>query len=140
MIIGSKQRTKQHGVPEDAGPGIKTPSRREWRKRQAELLRQYGWAPDQLSPQPTPAPVAAKQRNADACVSGPNVECAAWLKAEMKQRKFNKRSLSDAGGPDPKTTSKILDGQPVSEDVRDKVADALSKKGSRVTVRDVPTK
>lgn len=87
----------------------------------------------------TPQSATREARTAERREVGPNVRCAAWLKGEMKKRRFTRRSLSDAGGPDPKTTNKILRGWPVSEDVRDKLADALSTRGADITIRDIPT-
>lgn len=62
--------------------------------------------------------------------SGPGPELpkrAAWLKDRLKERSWNKHDLARCGGPDHKTTQKILDGFPVREDVLQKVADGLSK-------------
>lgn len=63
---------------------------------------------------------------------------AAWLLKRLAERAWNKHDLFRQGGPDHKSTQKILDGRKVREDVLEKVADALSKKHSKVSVLDIP--
>lgn len=62
---------------------------------------------------------------------------ASWLKNRLRERSWNKHDLSRHGGPTHKTVQKVLDGFPVREDVLQKVADALSKRGT-VTVLEIP--
>lgn len=71
--------------------------------------------------------------------AGPDLQKrAAWLRKRLAERAWNKHDLFRQGGPDHKSVQKILDGRKVREDVLEKVADALSKKHSKVTVLDIP--
>ena len=63
---------------------------------------------------------------------------AAWLEAELGRREWNVHDLHAQGGPDWKTSRKILDGLQVSRGVLEKTAAALSKKKKQVLFRDVP--
>jgi len=65
---------------------------------------------------------------------------AAWLRARLRERKWNKHRLADNNGPDPKTTQKVLDGLPVQEGVLQKIAEALSARGAKVSVTEIPQK
>lgn len=60
---------------------------------------------------------------------------AAWLQAEMKrQGNITRHRAADLSTVDKKTIKKILDGQPVRDDVLDKLADWLS-----IEVRSIPS-
>ena len=65
---------------------------------------------------------------------------SSWLKNMLRERGWNKHDLGRNGGPDYKTTQKILDELPVREDVLIKVAAGLSAPGkvSKVEVIDIP--
>jgi hypothetical protein len=52
---------------------------------------------------------------------------AQWLKACLSERNWNMASFHAKGGPDRKTTRKILRGDAVSESTLERVAQALSK-------------
>ena len=58
---------------------------------------------------------------------------AQWLQSELERRKLTHTALKKAGGPDRKTTKKILAAQPVSENVLKRVMDAL-----KVRRADIP--
>lgn len=51
---------------------------------------------------------------------------AAWLKQQMRDRGFSMHYLKVQGGPDHKTTARILDGEPVGELVIGRLAKGLS--------------
>jgi hypothetical protein len=63
---------------------------------------------------------------------------ASWLSGHLRERAWNKHDLFRQGGPEHKTTQKILDGLAVREDVLEKVAGALSKKVGTVNLLDIP--
>lgn len=63
---------------------------------------------------------------------------AKWLDAQLVQRAWSKNDLAQYGGPDRKTVQKILDGEPVREDMLEKLADALSQKFGKVSVTEIP--
>jgi len=63
---------------------------------------------------------------------------ASWLKERLLERGFSTSDPSKYGGPDRKTIEKILRGGSVRNDVLEKLADALSKKGGKVGVLDFP--
>jgi hypothetical protein len=52
-------------------------------------------------------------------------ERAVWLQARLAERKWNKHDLARYGGPDHKTTQKVLDGFAVQDSVLAKIAAAL---------------
>ncbi len=65
---------------------------------------------------------------------------AAWLKSEMAKRgNMTCYGLKKVGGPDQKTTKRILEGRPVRDDKLDLVARALSFQGARVLRADIPS-
>jgi hypothetical protein len=68
----------------------------------------------------------------------PSSKRAAWLEAELALREWNVHDLQAQGGPDWKTSRKILDGISVSRVVLEKTAAALSKKKRQVSFRDIP--
>jgi hypothetical protein len=63
---------------------------------------------------------------------------AAWLEAQLASRDWSAHDLQAQGGPDWKTTRKILNGLPVTRSVLEKTAAALSKKNKQVLFRDIP--
>jgi hypothetical protein len=63
---------------------------------------------------------------------------AKWLSDRLRERSWNKHDLSRFGGPDHKTTQKVLDGFAIREDALAKVAEALSKRLGEVTVVEIP--
>jgi hypothetical protein len=70
----------------------------------------------------------------------PHPRRAVWLEAELAFREWTVHDLQAQGGPDWKTTRKILDGLQVSRVVLKKTAAALSKKGKQVLAKDIPKK
>jgi lambda repressor-like predicted transcriptional regulator len=50
---------------------------------------------------------------------------AAWLRAELKKKGWSKHDLARHGGPDHKSTQKVLNGLWVQDGVLQKIADAL---------------
>jgi hypothetical protein len=63
---------------------------------------------------------------------------AAWFENELALRDWSVHDLHGQGGPDWKTSRKILDGLQVSRAVLEKTAAALSKKRNRVRLKDIP--
>jgi hypothetical protein len=63
---------------------------------------------------------------------------AAWLENELALREWNVHDLQAQGGPDWKTSRKILDGLSVSRVVLEKTASALSKKKKQVLFQHIP--
>jgi hypothetical protein len=63
---------------------------------------------------------------------------AAWLKERLIERAWNRNDPLRQRGPDPKTIDKVLRGEPVREDVLEKLAKALSKKHAIVALLDIP--
>ena len=63
---------------------------------------------------------------------------AAWFQNELVLREWNVHNFQAQGGPDWKTSRKILDGLSVSRSVLEKAAAALSRKKRQVHVRDIP--
>lgn len=63
---------------------------------------------------------------------------ASWLKERLRERSWNKHDVARQRGPDNKTTQKVLDGFSVREDALEKLATALSTKGTKVTVLNIP--
>ncbi len=62
-----------------------------------------------------------------------------WLSCEMKARNnMTAYRLHKAGGPDPKTVKKILQGEKVREAQLDMIATGLSYEGSKVSRNDIP--
>ena len=92
-----------------------------------------------LVPPNEEVPAPAPQSNEDTARAEPIVadlplpppkarfpERAAWLRERLKKRGWNKHDLKRYGGPEHRTTQKILDELSVGDDVLGKVADALS--------------
>jgi hypothetical protein len=63
---------------------------------------------------------------------------AAWLRARLAERSWNRNDPLRQRGPDPKTIDRILASKAVREDVLEKLATALSKKFTKVSVLDIP--
>jgi hypothetical protein len=63
---------------------------------------------------------------------------AAWLRERLAERAWNRNDPLRFRGPDPKTVDKILRGEAVREDVLEKLATALSKKGGGVNLLNIP--
>ena len=70
---------------------------------------------------------------------------ATWLKAKLEEREWNKHNLQQSGGPEHRTTQKILDGLNVQEDVLRKVLAGLRSKQTHkgfnllpLTEQDIP--
>jgi hypothetical protein len=67
-------------------------------------------------------------------------ERAAWLKSEMQNRDhLTPYALHKAGGPDSKTVKGILEGKPVRDRPLELIANALSLRGPKVLLKDIPT-
>lgn len=64
---------------------------------------------------------------------------AMWLKTRLQERAWSKHDLALHGGPDHKTTQKIIDGIGVREEVLQKVAQALSTRKGNVDLLDIPS-
>jgi hypothetical protein len=64
---------------------------------------------------------------------------AAWLTAEMAKRSMTPYSLHKAGGPDPKTIKRILDGVPVREAKLVLIVNGLSHANDPVRLDDIPS-
>ena len=64
---------------------------------------------------------------------------ADWLRARLKERNWWQSDINRQSGPDRKTIRKILNGEPVREDVLDRLAKALSRKYHAVDITDIPT-
>ncbi len=87
---------------------------------------------------PPEAPI--DERSADA-PQFPNR--ASWLSTKMVERGWNKHDVERCRGPHYKTVQKILDGQPVREEMLGKLVTALSgspdsKNLAKVTLLDIP--
>jgi hypothetical protein len=65
---------------------------------------------------------------------------AAWLRAQLTERKWNKHDLARYDGPDHKTTQKVLDGCAVQDGVLQKIAQGLSAIGAKVSLTEIPQK
>ena len=63
---------------------------------------------------------------------------AAQLQAWLDERGWSKYNLLAFGGPDPKSTQKVLDGLTVEEKVLRKIVQGLSAGGAKVALVDVP--
>jgi hypothetical protein len=70
--------------------------------------------------------------------TAPYPKRAAWFENELSLREWSVHELQGQGGPDWKTSRKILDGLHVSRAVLERTAAALSKKKKRVLFRDIP--
>ena len=75
--------------------------------------------------EPPPGPTAYPKR-------------AAWFQKELAHRGWNVHTLQAHGGPDWKTSRKILDGLSVSRSVLEKAADVLSTNKTQLLFRDIP--
>ena len=63
---------------------------------------------------------------------------ASWLKDRLLERGWSNSDPLKYRGPDRKTVEKILRGEPVRNDVLEKLAAALSEKHAKVSVFDIP--
>jgi hypothetical protein len=63
---------------------------------------------------------------------------AAWLETELALRDWTVHDLRAQGGPDWKTSRKMLAGLQVSPIVLEKTASALSKKKKQVLLKEIP--
>lgn len=64
---------------------------------------------------------------------------ATWLRQRLKERGWNQNDPIRHNGPDRKTVIKILHGEPVREDMLEKLAHALSSKVTKVLPEDIPS-
>ena len=80
----------------------------------------------------------ADQRIAMNHNAAPYPKRAAWFQEELALRQWSVHDLQAQGGPDWKTSRKILDGLSVSRGVIEKTASALSKKRRQLLFRDIP--
>jgi hypothetical protein len=114
-----------------------------------------GFAPDSPpSPDPPVQPIPEAEQRAEIArlvadlIQAPRAAAnptrypvrAAWLQAHLVERNWTKHDLARYGGPDPKTTQKVLDGLSVREDVLRKIAEGLSARGTKVNSTDIPRK
>jgi hypothetical protein len=65
---------------------------------------------------------------------------AAWLQARLAERNWNKHDLARYGGPDHKTTQKVLASIDVQDGVLQKIAQGLSESGAKVSLTEIPQK
>jgi hypothetical protein len=93
-------------------------------------------APEAKGPQPGSAPT--EQAAAPAAKQTRYPARAAWLRARLGERGWNKHDLARYGGPDYKSTQKVLDGFPVQDGVLQKIAQGLSARRAKVTLTDIP--
>jgi hypothetical protein len=91
-----------------------------------------------ISPGREPAANAPDDRRAPPAATAPYPKRGAWLEQELALRGWNVHDLQAQGGPDWKTSRKILDGLLVSRGVLEKISVALSKKNKRVLFGDIP--
>jgi hypothetical protein len=63
---------------------------------------------------------------------------ASWLKDRMRERGWSNGDLAKFRGPDRKTIERIIRGEPVRNDVLEKLAEALTSKHAKVSVLDIP--
>jgi hypothetical protein len=68
----------------------------------------------------------------------PHPKRAVWLEAELALRAWSVHDLQAQGGPDWKTSRKILNGLSVSRTTLEKTVAALSKKRQKVRFGDIP--
>jgi len=88
---------------------------------------------------PQRAPVArAKGTNHRLAVQARFPARVLWLNSQLRERGWGKSDPYKHGGPDRKTVEKILRGEPVRNDVLEKLAESLSKKKGSVNVLDIP--
>lgn len=111
----------------------------------AEARRYVSRQPPEMSrgdeATPADAELMADQTNTkETILIAPFPNRASWLKARLRERKWNKHDLGRHGGPEHRTTQKILDGLPVRDDQLQKVAGALSlfTKLAPVTAERIP--
>ena len=64
---------------------------------------------------------------------------AAWLQARLDERGWDKHDLAHFGGPNHRTTEKVLAGLAVPEDVLPKIAEGLSASGAKVNLTEIPS-
>jgi hypothetical protein len=108
-----------------------SPEWREFRRRLREV------ADAQAADEPTSSPKSEhpSSRNVQA-LRYPNR--AEWLQDELALRDWNVHELQAQGGPNWKTTRKVLDGLHVSRGVLEKIVIALSAKKKKVIFSGVP--
>ena len=95
---------------------------------------------------PASAPSASKaSASLDVAPSEESGKMAAWLRAELDGRLLTERRLYELGGPEPRTTQRILAGHPASHLMRLKIVTGLAKEnqhsvvtGRRLSVDDLP--
>lgn len=63
---------------------------------------------------------------------------AEWLRDRLAERKWTAQDLDRFGGPNWRTTRKILQGEPVRQVVLEKIAHGLSTKAGRVSSGQIP--
>jgi hypothetical protein len=98
---------------------------------------------DRIEPKPTSAEQKTITTDGVASVDLPTPkiafeERATWFQNELAKRDWNVHELQGQGGPNWKTSRKILDGLPVSRGVLERVAIALSKKKHPVRFKEIP--
>jgi hypothetical protein len=92
--------------------------------------------PDLSRPE-SPPPLRADRANSKrSAMSYPNR--AAWFQCELDRRDWSVHDLRQWHGPDWRTSRRVLQGLPVKSTVLGKIVRALSEKGERVSLRDVP--
>jgi len=107
----------------------------EWRKYQDDLL---AVADSQATMPPEEASVGRKSTS-ETETTRPYPNRAAWLRERLKERAWNKNDIRRFGGPDRRTIQRVLDGLRVREDGLEQLAVALSKKGGKVAVVEIPS-
>jgi hypothetical protein len=130
------------------------------RERARGFLRAHAdqWIAEALSGEPDslPSPDPVPQQRADITrlvadpMQGRVLRAAAkqarylvraeWLQARLVERKWDKHDLARYGGPNHKTTQKVLDGFTVQDGVLQKIAQALSEGGAKVSLTEIPQK
>jgi hypothetical protein len=104
-------------------------------------------SPAVAAPEPLPPDVSPLAPSAPAAISKKDKlpkplfpKRAAWLRERLAERKWNERILEQCGGPEHRTTQKILNAFSVGDAPLHKVVDALSnsKAHPTVTFQDIP--
>ena len=94
--------------------------------------------PASAQSEPQTALNIADQKSAMNHNAAPYPKRAAWFQKEFALREWNVHGLQAQGGPDWKTSRKVLDGLRVSRSVLEKIALALSSPKRQVLLRDIP--
>jgi hypothetical protein len=97
----------------------------------------HGQSPDALVESQLPSAVPASNRG-NQSAARPFSHRANWFSERLKERAWNRNDPARHNGPDPKTIDRILKGSPVRPDVLERLANALSAKGAKVTLLDIP--